>query len=1167
MKKLLLGVTLTLGSLSSLPAASLYWDSNGTTAGAGSTPTGTWGTSMFWNTDSTGVAAPGVTTTTSADDLFFVADPSATSGNSTYTVTLSGTQAANSITFQSSGAQTLSGGTAINLGAGGLVGSQFAYGSTARGTVTIGSAVALQASQSWINNGTNAMTVSGAVSGTANLALQNTSSGGFTISTGGINNTGTITNSGSGSGTTTISGVIGTNVTGVVQNSATSGLTLSGTNTFTTGVLVQAGTVTASNAAGFGTGTVNLDSGSSNSGISLGAVGGNVTNAVLVKSGSGTKTITNSSTSGRSFTGQLTLDSGAAVTISGGNLGGYTGKIVETNGTSGLVTLTGGANTFYFGNTASTFGGGVTLSAGTISLGSGSGGTGSFFGQGTLTINGGSFNQVGSAATVNGLTGIVLNADLNHANTALTFSNNINLGATGSATSRIINDTAVSSAPLTLSGVISDGTNGTTTGITKTGTGTLVLSGTNTYTGTTTIQAGTLQVNANAPSGSAGSLGNSTTSVLLGNTTGSSNATLQDGGAGTLTIARDIVVQAGNTGVATISSSVQGNTSSTYSGNIFLGSGGTGHNLTLAPTDFHTTSFSGIIQDPAGLSGPAGVLTIAAGSSSSTVRLSGTNTYTGGTVLSSGTLRINNLQALGLGALTINGGAISQSVAGAVTGLTGQTWAGNFSFSATAGAINLGTSSVTLTGSRTITLDNGSATVGGIISGSGFGLTLKGTQFTGNLFLNGANTFDGGTTVVGSTANFTVSSGTSSGLGTGQTSLGNSTTSRVSLAADTTVQSLNSGIAAPTVSAGGSGYTNGTQNLVFTGGGGSGAVGTATISGGAITSVSITSYGSGYTSAPTIALSSPGSGTGGSIVSNFGSSSFILNARTLTLSGGNSTPALYAGVLSGSGGSLVKNGSGTQELTGTSTYTGSTTVNGGTLLVSSAGSINGTSGVTVAGGALVYTSSVGLSKNVTVSGGTFRNNGANYTGTLAFTSGTLGGTNFAGVNLTGSNAIGTGKTLSPGNSPGDMATGSQEWLNGGSFLFEINDAAGAVATNWDHTTITGSLDLDALTSGGFTLQVASLDALNAAGLAQNFNSAGSYTWEFASFSSLVGTFDSSLFAVNTSAFANSFTGTFDVAQVGNTLVLNYTAVPEPSTCAMLALGAGALWFLRRKSRI
>ena len=60
------------------------------------------------------------------------------------------------------------------------------------------------------------------------------------------------------------------------------------------------------------------------------------------------------------------------------------------------------------------------------------------------------------------------------------------------------------------------------------------------------------------------------------------------------------------------------------------------------------------------------------------------------------------------------------------------------------------------------------------------------------------------------------------------------------------------------VTAGGSGYTSAT--VAFSGGGGSGATATATITTGTITAVKITSSGSGYTSAPTVTIT--GNGTG-----------------------------------------------------------------------------------------------------------------------------------------------------------------------------------------------------------------------------------------------------------------------------------------------------------------
>jgi len=62
---------------------------------------------------------------------------------------------------------------------------------------------------------------------------------------------------------------------------------------------------------------------------------------------------------------------------------------------------------------------------------------------------------------------------------------------------------------------------------------------------------------------------------------------------------------------------------------------------------------------------------------------------------------------------------------------------------------------------------------------------------------------------------------------------------------------------------GGSGYTS-APTVTFTGGGGSGAAGTANISGGEVTSITMTNNGSGYSSAPSISYTGGGgSGAGG----------------------------------------------------------------------------------------------------------------------------------------------------------------------------------------------------------------------------------------------------------------------------------------------------------------
>ncbi len=70
----------------------------------------------------------------------------------------------------------------------------------------------------------------------------------------------------------------------------------------------------------------------------------------------------------------------------------------------------------------------------------------------------------------------------------------------------------------------------------------------------------------------------------------------------------------------------------------------------------------------------------------------------------------------------------------------------------------------------------------------------------------------------------------------------------------------------PVISAAGSGYTNGTYALGFSGGGGSGAAGTYTVSGNAVTAISLTAAGDSYTSTVTLVFASGGgSGAAGTV--------------------------------------------------------------------------------------------------------------------------------------------------------------------------------------------------------------------------------------------------------------------------------------------------------------
>lgn len=72
------------------------------------------------------------------------------------------------------------------------------------------------------------------------------------------------------------------------------------------------------------------------------------------------------------------------------------------------------------------------------------------------------------------------------------------------------------------------------------------------------------------------------------------------------------------------------------------------------------------------------------------------------------------------------------------------------------------------------------------------------------------------------------------------------------------------GVLSHTGLVGGSGGTNGTFSASFTGGAGSGAAATFVVSGGAVTSITITNSGLGYTSAPTISFSASSGLTGAS---------------------------------------------------------------------------------------------------------------------------------------------------------------------------------------------------------------------------------------------------------------------------------------------------------------
>jgi autotransporter-associated beta strand protein len=229
-------------------------------------------------------------------------------------------------------------------------------------------------------------------------------------------------------------------------------------------------------------------------------------------------------------------------------------------------------------------------------------------------------------------------------------------------------------------------------------------------------------------------------------------------------------------------------------------------------------------------------------------------------------------------------------------------------------------------------------------------------------------------------------------------------------------------------------------------------------------------------------------------------------ATTMTVSPAAGNTLTIAGLvqdLSGYGGLPVAiTGAGTTVLNAPNTYSGPTTVSNGVLLVNNTtGSGTGTGPVSVA------------------------------------PNGILGGIG------TVSGAVVVNGAISPGASVGALATGAETWGGGGRYICELNatNAAGS-----DRLNILGSLDVQATAASPFTLKLVSLTSANAPGGVTNFNKFASCSWTIATASAGISNFDTNKVSVDTSAFANDFSGgRFGVSVSGNSLLLSYIAAPAP----------------------
>ena len=299
-----------------------------------------------------------------------------------------------------------------------------------------------------------------------------------------------------------------------------------------------------------------------------------------------------------------------------------------------------------------------------------------------------------------------------------------------------------------------------------------------------------------------------------------------------------------------------------------------------------------------------------------------------------------------------------------------------------------------------------------------------------------------------------------------------------------------------------------------------------------------------------------------------GTGTLNLNGGTVTatkISGGNgsATVNFNGGVLKAKRdeANLIEN------LDVANVQSGGAKINSNGFNVATSQALTGAGGLEKLGaGSLILSANNTYAGTTTVTGGLLKVNGS--VGSVAVSSGgSLGGSGTTGSLLVNG-------TLTPGNSPGTLNTGSQTWFNGANYNWQIFDATGSAGSGFDLLNISGSLDLSNLTAGGFGINMWSLSGINpdVNGNATNFNAANNYSWILAQAAAGITGFEATDFSIFTSAnngtagFSNTFDGALSIAVAGNNLVLNYQAVPEPSSAALTLLGLVSTLALARRRR-
>jgi len=507
------------------------------------------------------------------------------------------------------------------------------------------------------------------------------------------------------------------------------------------------------------------------------------------------------------------------------------------------------------------------------------------------------------------------------------------------------------------------------------------------------------------------------------------------------------------------------NTFTVYHG---ITNSGTGAPVVLTITGSGVTSIGGssntslgVISDGNYGAGPATALVMSG--TGGTLDLYGSNTYSGGTTLNSGTLSLNNAGVLGYGTLTINGGTItSNNGSSGFLNSNGNAIIINNSFSVTTHTINFGTGNVTLNNADTINVGY-AAIFGGGISGSGSLTTLG----NGAVYLNGNNTFTGSLTINGNSQSLYLGNGvTGSFSGSGINLIG-TTHLVIDLANGNAISApilLTSGSGAANVygsEAAGvtntiSGAISGTGGFIQAGPGTTVLTGSDTYTGATTITGGILQIGNGtqagYTGPTTLPTTL--TGTGGTLAFDYVNGSTISTNYTLNgdnvggaENAGNTTT--FTGQLSGTGG-FVQIGAGESILTSNNAYTGATTVNAGELVLSGS---NATTAVTVYDGAILNLSNTGAIGSATL----FLQSGITSGPTIQLRSDNSGTFNLAGISI---------NSPTPGVLPVVAGSSGYTFLN-----FDVNQltasGTGGVLTLGNSTT--GALYFNQ--TGGYTAQI------------------------------------------------------------------------------------------------